>query len=715
MDSPQICHRCKNLDLDSIFACADYGNNLRGVPVAELHGLSRSCRNAQCALCRFLAQSSTLMDRAEIGGTFHLRAFSYATKMGLDGPAHNSSRKIPPREMVLCLVPGPPVELPGHDFAGGCDLILPLRTLQIRDENLSIGGRQVDAEKVDYVSVRSWLDYCCQHHTASCPLTPRTLSDLRVIDCQNGQVIPIPENCQYLALSYCIGISASNRKSHWQLNAAMKRFPNVIADAMILTLKLSFQYLWVDQYSINQDDSAEMQKCISNMHKIYSEAFAVIVSLGDSQSDGLPGVSSVRRKLQPTFSSARNVYVSTMDSVSVATHKSKYVTRGWTYQESLLAKRLIIFAPQQVHLVCKSSSVSESFWFMRRATSDPYFVSSTRSDPFTPEILNTVGVNGWSFGEHLFTYTQRQFTFESDVLNAYYGVLAQCEHNTYLGTPLILGHSNNQIAESNKPIPPSLSLAFASGLSWSTTYNDDQGIYDYKWALTPTGEEAFKRPGFPSWSWAACRSYKSPLSYKMPCSRAEELIDRDAGELQDAGDIQIFFQNNGGGQTLVDEVVDFTSGSRVLQGEYYFIHIESIVAQLYLRKVEIAEDTGLAKLCIDIDLLQSLAKLVVEDGLPSKQPVLEPGSRGQLEDGRLLVEFDRPPTTRDGYYLTLLDKEFEGIVLFQRNSDYAGEDDEYCVLLVEEYGDHYERFGLVWIESEHFERLPQARKRVKLG
>jgi hypothetical protein len=648
-------------------------------------------------------------------GTFHLRAYSYATKMGLDGLASNSPQKILPEEMVLCLALGPAVELSSHDFASGSDLILPLRTPHMADEKFSIGGKRIDAEAVDYTFIRSWLGYCSQQHTASCPSMPMTLSDLKVIDCQNGQVIAIPGNCQYLALSYCIGVSSADSKSDRQLTVATKRFPNVIADAMLFTLNLGFQYLWVDQYSINQDDSAEMQKGISNMHKIYSEALAVIVSLGNSQSDSLPGVSSVRRKIQPTFSSARNVYVSTMDSVNVAARKSKYVTRGWTYQESLLAKRLVIFAPQQVHLVCKSSRFSESFWFTRTDTSDHDSNSSNRSDPFTPNILNTFGDSGWPFGERLFTYTQRQFSFESDILNAYYGVLAECEHVTYLGTPLIIGNSNDQIVGSDNPTTPSLSLAFASGLSWSTTYNDDQGTYDYKWASAPTAEEAFKRPGFPSWSWAACRSYKSPLSYKMPRSRAEEIIDRDARELLDPGEIQISFQNDISGDVIIDQIVDVASGPRVLQGEYFFIHIESIVAQLYLCRVEFAGDTGLAKLCIDVDIPRSPDKSVVEDSLPSKPPLLGLGSRGELDDGRFLVEFDRPPTTRDGYYLTLLEKEFQGIVLFQRKSDSAGEDDEYCVLLVKEQDHHYERLGLVWIESEHFERLPQVQKRVKLG
>jgi hypothetical protein len=67
-----------------------------------------------------------------------------------------------------------------------------------------------------------------------------------MLDCQTHQIKPAPENCSYLTLSYVWG--GENAL------ADATDLPRTIADAVYVTMKLGYRYLWVDKYCIDQRD-----------------------------------------------------------------------------------------------------------------------------------------------------------------------------------------------------------------------------------------------------------------------------------------------------------------------------------------------------------------------------------------------------------------------------------------------------------------------------
>ena len=101
---------------------------------------------------------------------------------------------------------------------------------------------------------------------------------------------------------------------------------------MTLTLKLGWQYLWVDRYCIDQNDQKKHIH-ITQMDKIYSSAvITIIAAAGDSASYGLPDVlSSIVRRAQPYVKVRGRLLASTMRSPKEIIRKSHWATRGWTY------------------------------------------------------------------------------------------------------------------------------------------------------------------------------------------------------------------------------------------------------------------------------------------------------------------------------------------------------------------------------------------------
>lgn len=106
--------------------------------------------------------------------------------------------------------------------------------------------RILNPESIDYQILRGWLSACKKCHHLTCTAPMRTIglaSVLKVIDCWSGDVIPAPRACQFVALSYVWGESASIEEID-----ASARFPPTIEDSIVVTKKIGYRYLWIDRY-----------------------------------------------------------------------------------------------------------------------------------------------------------------------------------------------------------------------------------------------------------------------------------------------------------------------------------------------------------------------------------------------------------------------------------------------------------------------------------
>jgi len=264
---------------------------------------------------------------------------------------------------------------------GGC--IQYLADGEPEGENRQFFGRVMDSERVDVILLRDWLAKCERYHEGNCEdhgIAGRRLPEnLRLIDVRSRTIVraPDPGGLHYLTLSYVWGQREMKEETGMKpavLNRAdirrtatgventplPRNLPQTIEDAIFLTESLGFRYLWVDALCIVQDDDYEDKRShLRRMDAIYNcSTITIAAASGRHANSGIPGISRPRR-LQYS-ESVKGVPLATMAPSFTNLENSPsqiWNTRGWTFQEKVLAKRLLLFTDFQVYFRC-----SEAVW-----------------------------------------------------------------------------------------------------------------------------------------------------------------------------------------------------------------------------------------------------------------------------------------------------------------------------------------------------------------
>jgi hypothetical protein len=345
----------------------------------------------------------------------------------------------------------------------------------------------INSEIVDTGRLRRLLNHCNIHHSQSCHRRssgnlPNIVHPLYLIDVHRKCLVPGDGGQNYIALSYLWGVATRDFKTtrsnigellrEDSLNPELNRFvvPKTIQDAMWLTLTLGERYLWVDRYSIVQDDEATKQAQIEGMASIYGNAvFSIIAAEGENPHHGLSGISEgscAPRKPQRvlSFGPECNLVEWVADPMLLAS--TTWASRAWTFQENLISRRKIIFYNGRVEWRCQQHFVLEDCNLPLDVWSyDLQFVNLRLSSwPNFPQYIDLVQ-----------QYCQRQLTYDDDALAAFTGVL-----NLY--SQSFLGGFHFGLPE----------LFFDIAMLWQPRCTIRQRY--------PFGE-SYARKRLPSWSW----------------------------------------------------------------------------------------------------------------------------------------------------------------------------------------------------------------------
>ena len=211
----------------------------------------------------------------------------------------------------------------------------------------------------DYNRFQSYIVRCKASHTQTKACYYKDGLDLKapikVIDCNLRSVITAPSKCQYLTLSYIWSIPSET--------STTSLYPRTVEDAILVTLRLGFQFLWVDRYCIAQSDASELQTQICQMDRIYRNAQACLVAAtGRDPNYGLPGVTRPRNSPPRTRVLVDGLdLVMRYDSFSLRQkpRSSPWAQRGWTFQELLFSRRRIYFTGLEVLIDCAYGTCRE--------------------------------------------------------------------------------------------------------------------------------------------------------------------------------------------------------------------------------------------------------------------------------------------------------------------------------------------------------------------
>lgn len=342
---------------------------------------------------------------------------------------------------------------------------------------------------VNWDRTQGWLSHCIQKHRCKRSQHATVPEGFRLIDVENrcvtsefGQDLEFGVDIKFVAFSYVWGESSVSKdnallksnKSGFEATGGLKegKVPQAIEDAMTICKRLKQRYLWVDRFCIIQEneDGGEKQRQIDAMGDIYSSAeFTIIHASGESMHCPIPGVFKERKVLQSKSVIAGLEFTIPYPPLGAFLKNRKWNTRGWTYQEAILSTRKLVFTSFEVWFECNDLDDP-----CRRE--DQY--SARKENPYSrfKGRIAQFRVNPFSRGEtfpftifvrHLDSYTARSLTNQSDILNAFKGILA----SVYEGKRSFHG----------LPEPD-----FDQALLWYCGNNDRP---------TRWGE------GYPSWSW----------------------------------------------------------------------------------------------------------------------------------------------------------------------------------------------------------------------
>ncbi|PQE05837.1 Heterokaryon incompatibility protein [Rutstroemia sp. NJR-2017a BVV2] len=307
-----------------------------------------------------------------------------------------------------------------------------------REDQLGL-GRYLNPGRVDVDLLRSWIAGCDAHHKAVCApetWTRKSGTVLRMIDVELRCVVEAPVECRYIVLSYCWG-KPSERNKHlglteetisWlfaegSLSEMKSNIPRTIRDAVDLVAALGERYLWVDALCIKQDDASDKARQIPLMGSIYSSAVCTIVA--GSGSDAWAGLNGIGKKPIPRSPKPYQAKIGDRRLTTTQKHYQRWknetvwLSRGWTFQERILSRRLMIFTDSQVFFQCKKSLWSEDTIFENFNSSVTTIGSA--SDETDVEIDSLLSAFS-SYRDMVRDYSRRSFAFQSDALNAFQGV-----------------------------------------------------------------------------------------------------------------------------------------------------------------------------------------------------------------------------------------------------------------------------------------------------
>ena len=375
-------------------------------------------------------------------------------------------------------------------------------------------GRLLDSEWIDPSIGRLWLRECESRHGPECnehgwAIAMEKPKFLRVVDVQDYCIKTVTEstNCRYIALSYVWGqakmvkLLYSNMESLMRKNGLLEvvhALPQTITDAIEVVKGMGERYLWTDALCILQENTKEALEQISYMDRVYSGAICTIVAAqGATANSGIEGIRqhyvpqvgqpiSQRRNL-PQVQVGLKGDTSLIAPLAAQNHKlddSVWNIRAWTFQERLLSRRLIVFTHGQMiwhcrRMICREDmSVADSGvpypplqWFSLKPQHMGVDTGSEWIDGST-EITRhgtTRLVRSAVFAEYtkaIEEYTHREISYQSDVLNAFAGLLHI--FSRFFRCKTLLG------------LPESL---LDVALLWKPT------------------TQLQRRSGFPSWSW----------------------------------------------------------------------------------------------------------------------------------------------------------------------------------------------------------------------
>ena len=219
--------------------------------------------------------------------------------------------------------------------------------------------------------VRYWLDKCVKEHQ-KCGSSVTSILPTRILDLGLDSSSKITRRelnstqitqCRYICLSYCWGnpdfiMTTKDTLEAHKNGIELQYLPRTFRDAIEIARALEVQYLWIDALCIIQKDEDDWQFESGRMADIYRNSYLTVAATrASSTNDGCfttpeqgVNIGSVMMRQINHFAKVET----SKDSVYFP-----LLARAWSYQERLLAPRVLHFGHQELIWECLEKNMCE--------------------------------------------------------------------------------------------------------------------------------------------------------------------------------------------------------------------------------------------------------------------------------------------------------------------------------------------------------------------
>jgi hypothetical protein len=248
--------------------------------------------------------------------------------------------------------------------------------------------------------------------------TPSLDRDQRARICLDG----------FATLSYCwggdqVGKLTSKNIASFKVGVQMERFSKSIQDAVWFTAQIGLRYIWIDALCILQDDDNDKAREISKMALYYGTSTVTICAASATSSHH----GFLERKREPRYGAGpfrlpfrfggKAGCVLLFEDPSLEAPSEPLSSRAWTLQESMLSRRILIFASSQLYWTCCNSNASCGGRYSKLTPRNMGFPRSLIPGIFPIECMWTLPIDQQWEGI-LAAFASRQMTVAGDKLLA---------------------------------------------------------------------------------------------------------------------------------------------------------------------------------------------------------------------------------------------------------------------------------------------------------
>lgn len=229
--------------------------------------------------------------------------------------------------------------------------------------------------------------------------------------------------------------------------------PKTFQDAVAITRSLGVQYLWIDSLCILQDSREDWETEAANMKRVYAGCYAMISANASPNAHGGcftptsapaaglvranshavdskgPWTSKVRAHVRLT--ELRDLYHSHVthrigDALTQPARSRNYLdTRGWTFQERVLAPRILHFGKSEFAWECPETVTCECQTVITNWDRESRFKSNLADAPLRvardgSQPMSRVDILLWT--NFVREFTRRKLTYSTDILHAMSGL-----------------------------------------------------------------------------------------------------------------------------------------------------------------------------------------------------------------------------------------------------------------------------------------------------